>query len=148
VLDQRVADVDGELAALHRVNSLSQLLTGIPGVTPLEAITMALTDPGNFVSARHFAAWLSLTPKEHSTGGQQRLGNISKAGDEKMRLLLFVGTNSVVRFAKPGSKSASAWLLQLLERKLAAVALANKMARIIWAMTAHGETDQRQPDAA
>jgi len=152
VLDQRVADVDGELAALHKVNSVSQLLADIPGVGPLGAITMALTvEPGNFASARHFAAWLGLTPKEHSTGGKQRLGKISKAGNERLRQLLFVGAMSVVRFAKPGSKSASAWLLQLLERKprkLAAVALANKMARIIWAMMARGEAYQRQPIAA
>jgi transposase len=130
---------------------------------------MALTvEPGNFASARHFAAWLGLTPKEHSTGGKQRLGKISKAGNERLRQLLFVGAMSVIRFAKPGSKSASAWLLQLLERKprkLAAVALANKMARIIWAeqakvpsakpmelpaegMMARGEAYRRQPIAA
>jgi transposase len=152
VLDQRVADVDSQLAALHKVNSVSQLLAEIPGVGPLGAITMALTvEPGNFISARHFAAWLGLTPKEHSTGGKQRLGRISKAGNERLRQLLFVGAMSVVRFAKPGSKSASAWLLQLLERKprkLAAVALANKMARIIWAMMARGETYRRQLVAA
>ena len=113
---------------------------------------MALTvEPGNFTSARHFAAWLGLTPKEHSTGGKQRMGKISKAGNERLRQLLFVGAMSVIRFAKPGGKSASAWLLQLLERKprkLAAVALANKMARIIWAMMARGEAYRRQPVAA
>ena len=134
-LDQRVIAMDGELAALHKVNPISQLLAEVPGVGPLGAITMALTvEPGHFVSARHFTAWLGLTPKEHSTGGRQRLGKISKAGNERLRQLLFVGAMSVVRFAKPGSKSASAWLLQLLERKprkVAAVALANKMARII-----------------
>jgi transposase len=151
-LDQRVAAVDSELAALHKANPVSQLLAEIPGVGPLGAITMALTvEPGNFASARHFAAWLGLTPKEHSTGGKQRLGKISKAGNERLRQLLFVGAMSVIRFAKPGSKSASAWLLQLLERKprkLAAVALANKMARIIWAMMARGEAYRRQPIAA
>jgi len=151
-LDQRVAAVDSELAALHKANPVSQLLAEIPGVGPLGAITMALTvEPGNFASARHFAAWLGLTPKEHSTGGKQRMGKISKAGNERLRQLLFVGAMSVIRFAKPGGKSASAWLLQLLERKprkLAAVALANKMARIIWAMMARGEAYRRQPVAA
>ena len=169
-LDQRVAGVDGELAGLHKANPVSQLLAAIPGVGPLGAITLALTvEPGNFVSGRHFAAWLGLTPKEHSTGGKQRMGRISKAGNERLRQLLFVGAMSVIRFAKPGSKSASAWLLQLLERKprkLAAVALANKMARIIWAelaeaptirrivgepaegMMARGEAYRRQPIAA
>jgi len=91
-----------------------------------------------------------LTPKEKSTGGKQRMGGISKAGNERLRQLLVVGAMSVIRFAKPGSKSASPWLLKLLERKprkLAAVALANKMARIIWAMMAHGEAYRRQPMA-
>jgi len=151
-LDQRVAAVDSELAALHKANPVSQLLAEIPGVGPLGAITMVLTvEPGNFASARHFAAWLGLTPKEHSTGGKQRMGKISKAGNERLRQLLFVGAMSVIRFAKPGSKSASAWLLQLLERKprkLAAVALANKMARIIWAMMSRGKAYRRQPVAA
>ncbi len=82
-LDQQMADLDGELAALHKANSVSQLLAAIPGVGPLGAITMTLTvDPGKFASGRHFAAWLGLTPKEHSTGGKQRLGKISKAGNE------------------------------------------------------------------
>lgn len=151
-LDQRVAAVEVELAALHKANSLSQLLAEIPGVGPLGAITMALTvEPANFASARHFAAWLGLTPKEHSTGGKQRLGKISKAGNERLRQLLVVGAMAVIRFAKPGSKSASAWLLKLLERKprkLCAVALANKMARIIWAMMARGEAYRPQPVAA
>jgi transposase len=152
MLDQRVAAADSEMAELHKANPVSQLLAEIPGVGPLGAITMALTvEPGNFASARHFAAWLGLTPKEHSTGGKQRMGKISKAGNERLRQLLFVGAMSVIRFAKPGGKSASAWLLQLLERKprkLAAVALANKMARIIWVMMARGEAYRRQPFTA
>jgi len=152
VLGQRVAALDGELAALHKTNTVSQLLAKIPGVGPIGAITMALTvDAGNFESGRHFAAWLGLTPKEHSTGGKQRMGKISKAGNERLRQLLVVGATSVVRFAKPGSKSASAWLLQLLQRKprkVAAVALANKNARIIWAMMSRGEAYRRQPIAA
>ena len=148
-LNDRILALDADLAELHKANSLSQFLAAIPGVGVLGAITMTLTvDPANFASARHFAAWLGLTPKEKSTGGKQRLGSISKAGNERLRQLLVVGAMSVIRFAKPGSKSASAWLLKLLERKprkLAAVALANKMARIIWAMMAHGEAYRRQP---
>src|SRR4051794_41379005 len=96
-----------------------------------------IVDPNNFESGRHFAAWLGLTPKEHSTGGKPRLGKISKAGNERLRSLLVVGATAVIRHAKPGKSSA--WLLQLLgrkPRKLAAVALANKMARIVWAMMA------------
>jgi len=124
----------------------------IPGVGPITAITMALTvTPANFETGRHFAAWLGLTPREHSTGGKHRMGKISKAGNERLRQLLVVGAMAVIRYAKPGSKSATAWLLQLLERrprKVAAIALANKMARIIWAMMARGEAYRRQPVAA
>ena len=151
-LDQRVAALDGELATLHKADPVSQLLAQIPGVGPLGAITLALTvEPGNFTSGRHLAAWPGLTPKEHSTGGKQRLGKISKAGNERLRQLPVVGAMSVIRFAKPGSQSASAWLLQLLERKprkLAAVALANKTARIIRAMMSRGQACRRQPLAA
>ena len=151
-LDQQVAALDDQLTTLHKANPVSRLLATIPGVGPLGAITMALTvEPGNFASGRHFAAWLGLTPKEHSTGGKQRLGKISKAGNERLRQLLFVGAMSVIRFARPDSKSASVWLLQLLERKprkLAAVALVNKMARIIWAMMSRGEAYRRQPVTA
>jgi transposase len=153
-MGQHIADFDVKLEALdrqlmerHKANPVSRLLAEIPGVGPITAITMALTvDPGSFESGRHFAAWLGLTPREHSTGGKQRLGRISKAGNARLRQLLVVGAMAVIRFAKPGSKSASTWLLQLLERKprkLAAVALANKMARIIWAM--RGEVYRRQP---
>ena len=151
-LSQRITALDEELTLLHKADPISQMLAEIPGVGPLGAVTLATTiEPGHFKSARHFAAWLGLTPKEYSTGGKQRLGKISKAGNERLRQLLIVGAMSVVRFAKPGSKSASAWLLNLLERKprkLAAVALANKMARTIWAMMARGEAYRRQPLAA
>ena len=139
----------------HKANPVSQLLAEVPGIGPISALSLALTiDPGRFQSGRHFAAWLGLTPKEHSTGGRQRLGGISRAGNERLRQLLVVGAMAVIRFAKPGSKSASAWLLALLERKprkVAAVALANTgfpsrkrdgvpmMARIVWAMMATGE---------
>jgi transposase len=151
-LENRIAVLDHELAALHKAHPVSRLLAEIPGVGPMIATTMALTvDPRDFSSGRHFAAYLGLTPREHSTGGKQRLGRISKAGNERLRTLLVVGAMSVIRVAKPGGKSASPWLLQLLERKprkLAAVALANKMARIIWAMMARGEAYRRQPATA
>ena len=151
-LDAKVEAADRQLLERHKANPVSRSLADIPGVGPITAITMALTvNPANFESGRHFAAWLGLTPKEHSTGGKRRLGRISKAGNERLRQLLVVGAMAVVRYAKPGRKSASAWLLQLLERKprkVAAVALANKMARIIWAMMAHGEAYRRQPKTA
>jgi transposase len=158
-MSQHVADLDAKIEVLekqlheqHKANAVSKRLAAIPGVGPITAITMALTvNPANFETGRHFAAWIGLTPREHSTGGKHRLGRISKAGNERLRQLLVLGAMAVIRFAKPSRKSATAWLLQLLERrprKVAAIALANKMARIIWAMMARGEAYRRQPVAA
>ncbi|MFT2095762.1 IS110 family transposase [Acidiphilium multivorum] len=151
-LDLKIRTIDRQLLEQHKANPVSQRLAAIPGVGPISAITLAISiNPANFESGRHFAAWLGLTPREHSTGGKHRIGGISKAGNERLRQLLVVGAMSVVRYAKPGSKSASTWLLQLLERrprKVAAVALANKIARIIWAMMARGEAYRRQPASA
>jgi transposase len=142
-LDGQIAELERRMKQQHKVNPVSQLLAEVPGIGPVSALSLALTiDPGRFKSGRHFAAWLGLVPKEHSIGGRQRLGGISRAGNERLRQLLVLGATTVIRFAKPGSKSASAWLLAWLERKprkLAAVALANKMARIVWAMMATGE---------
>ncbi len=109
---------------------------------------MKLPEPSVFRSGRHFAAWMGLTPKDHSTAGRQRLGGITRAGDETLRRLLVSGAMAVVRRAKPGRSSP--WLLGLLARKSkteAAVALANKTARIAWAMMRRGET-YRRPVAA
>ncbi len=151
-LDAKISVLDQKLNELHKTNPVSQRLAAIPGVGPITAITMALTiNAADFETGRHFAAWLGLTPREHSTGGKHRLGRINKAGNERLRQLLVVGSMSVIRFAKPGSKSASEWLLKLLERrprKVAAVALANKIARVIWAMMVRGEVYRRQPVAA
>jgi transposase len=89
---------------------MSRRLAAIPGVGPITAITMALSvNPAHFESGRHFAAWLGLTPREHSTGGKHRLGRISKAGNERLRQLLVVGATAVIRVAKPGRRSATAW---------------------------------------
>ena len=142
-LDERIAELERRMKQQHKASPVSQLLAEVPGIGPIGALSLALTiDPGRFQSGRHFAAWLGLTPKERSTGGRQRLGGISRAGNERLRQLLVLGATAVIRYAKPGSKTASAWLLALLERKprkLAAMALANKMARIVWAMMATGE---------
>ena len=144
--------LDRKLLTLHKTTPMSRLLGEIPGVGPIGALSLVLTvDPGQFKSGRHFAAWLGRVPKERSTGGKQRLGSISREGNERLRQLLVLGATAVVRYAKPGSKSASKWLLELLERrprKVAAVALANKMARIAWAMMTSGEGYRRQPIAA
>jgi transposase len=148
-LDETLKGIDADLKRQHKANSTSRLLEQIPGIGPLIALTLATqVAPGQFKSGRHFAAWLGLTPQEHSTGGKQRLGGISRKGNERLRQLLVVGAMAVIRFAKPGSKSASAWLLDLLNRrprKVAAVALANKMARIAWAMMTTGECYRAAP---
>ena len=150
-LDAQLATLDRRLAARHKANPVSQRLAAVPGVGPVTALTMAMTvDARQFESARHFAAWLGLTPRERSTGGRQRLGGISRAGHERLRQLLVVGAMAVIRHAKPTRQAASPWLLGLLERrprKLVAVALANKMARTLWAMMANGTAYRRSPQA-
>jgi len=141
-LDAKLKTLEGELIALHRENPVSQCLASQPGIGPIGAVTFALKvpDPAGFRSARHFAAWLGLTPKEKASGGRRRPGRISRQGDAGLRRLLVLGATAVIRFAKPGR--ASPWLLNLLARrpkKLVAVALANKMARTLWAMMVSGE---------
>ncbi len=150
---ERLAEADRELMARHKakddVGSASRQLAEIPGIGPIGALTFALqVDAKQFESGRHFAAWLGLVPRDLSTGGKQRLGKISRAGNERMRCLLVLGATALIQHAKPGRSSE--WLLKLLERKprkLAAVALANKMARIIWAMMTSGE-EYRTPKLA
>ena len=150
-LDARLAVADAKLLAQHKASPLSQRLAQVPGIGPVSALSLALrVDASQFQSGRHLAAWLGLTPRDHSTGGKQRLGGISRAGNERLRQLLVLGATTVIQHAKPGRAASSAWLLGLLARKprkLAAVALANKMARIVWAMMASG-SDYRQPKAA
>jgi transposase len=142
-LDRQIAELETQMRAAHKANPLSRLLEQIPGVGPISALSLALTiDPAQFRSGRHLAAALGLTPREHSTGGKQRMGGISRAGDERLRRLLVVGATAVIRQAAAGRGKASAWLLNLLQRrprKVVAVALANKMARVAWAMMTSGE---------
>jgi transposase len=142
----RLASVEAKLLAQHKANPRSQLLATIPGIGPLGGVSFALKvpDPKAFRSGRHFAAWIGLTPRDHSTAGKPRQGRISRQGDEALRRLLVLGATAVIRQAKPGRTSP--WLMQLLARKpkkLAAAALANKMARIIWAMLVSGEIYRR-----
>ena len=147
-IEARLTRVDKHLVARHKACADSRRLAAIPGVGPLIALNFVLrVDASQFESGRHMAAWLGLVPRENSSGGKQRLGGISRAGDERPRQLLGLGATAVIRHAKPGRPGVSAWLLKLLERKprkLVAVALANKMARVIWAMLTSGE-DYRRP---
>jgi len=139
----RLAEIDARVKKQFLADPLARRLAAIPGIGPITALNLALrVDPGQFKSGRHFAAWLGLVPRERSTGGKQRLGGISRAGNERLRQLLVVGATSVVRYATPNRAGASPWLIELLKRrprKLAAVAWANKMARIVWAMMTSGE---------
>jgi transposase len=151
-LDTRIKEIDVKLNAAHKANEVSQRLATIPGVGPVTALTLANEiDPGAFESGRHLAAWAGLTPKEHSTGGKQRMGGISRAGNERLRVLLVAGATSVINAAmRPGSKQMTNWLRDLLARKprkVVAVALANKMARVVWALMTRGEV-YRRPVAA
>jgi transposase len=149
-LDAKLKAIEARLMAWHRQDQASQCLTTIPGVGPIGGVsfTLKVPDPKAFRSGRHFAAWIGITPRENSTGGKHRPGRISRQGDETLRRLLVLGATAVIKQAKPGRTAP--WLLGLLARKpkkLAAVALANKMARIIWAMMVSGEV-YRKPQQA
>ena len=148
----RIKEIDVKLNAAHKASAVSTRLATIPGVGPVIALTLATEiDPSAFESGRHLAAWVGLTPKEHSTGGKQRMGKITRAGNERLRALLVSGATSVINAAmKPGSRQMTEWLRALLlrkPRKLAAVALANKIARTAWAMMTSGEVYRRPSNA-
>jgi transposase len=147
--------IEVRLKAWHRANDDSRRLAKIPGVGPIgaTALVMKVPDPRAFPSGRHFAAWLGLTPKDHSTAGKTRLGKITRAGDERLRSVLVAGATAVIQQAKHGRGHPSPWLIALLKRKplkLAAVALANKIARIAWKLMATGESydGARMPKAS
>jgi transposase len=142
-LQARIGQTDAELAAWHRSNPVSRRLAQIPGVGPIGAsmLVMKTPDPHLFSSGRQFAAWMGLTPKDHSTAGKVRLGVITRAGDEALRSVLVVGATAVIRQARLG-RVKWPWLMRLIGRKepkLAAVALANKIARTAWRMMASGQ---------
>jgi transposase len=151
-VDRQIAEVEATLLALHKASPVSRALAEVPGIGPITAISLVLGAPASqFSSGRHMAAWIGLTPRDHSSGGKQRLGGISRAGNSRLRQLLVLGATAVIAQASKPGRSVSPWLKQLLARKprkLAAVALANKMARIAWAMMTRGEAFRRQPKAA
>jgi len=144
-LQVELKNIETRLMAWHRANADSRRLAQIPGIGPIGATTLVMKtpDPRAFPSGRHFAAWLGLTPKDHSTGGKTRLGKITRAGDEMLRSLLVAGATAVIQQVRRGRGRASPWLVALLSRKppkLAAVALANKIARIAWKLMVTGES--------
>jgi transposase len=152
-LGQRLERIEARLCAWQRQDEMSQRLLEVPGIGPIGAalLVMKVPNPDAFRSGRDFAAWLGLTPKDHSTAGKQRLGVITRAGDEVLRRTLVVGATAVIQQITRGRRRASPWLMGLLARKppkLAAVALANKTARIVWKLMASGERYDRDRAAA
>ena len=144
MLKARILEFDRLIRAWHRSNEASQRLDQIPGVGPAlaTALVASIPDPNVFRSGRDFSAWIGLVPKQNSSGGKDRLGNISKRGDRYLRSLFTAGALAVIRYAKIHGTQHRPWLTALLARrptKVAAIALANKLARMAWAMMARNE---------
>jgi transposase len=150
-LKEQILKFDRMILTWHRSNQTSKRLHYIPGVGPMlaTALVASVADPRTFRSGRNFSAWIGLVPKQHSSGGKERLGSISKQGDRYLRSLFVAGALAVIRYAKIHGTGHRPWLAALLGRrptKVAAIALANKIARMAWAMMAKGER-YKQPAA-
>jgi transposase len=144
MLKAQILEFDRMINAWHRSNETSKRLDEIPGVGPAlaTALVASVADPRAFRSGRDFSAWIGLVPKQHSSGGKDKLGGISKQGDRYLRSLFTAGALAVIRYAKIHGAKHRPWLTALLARrptKVAAVALANKIARMAWAIMARGE---------
>ena len=144
ILKAQILEFDRQIMAWHRSNETSKRLDEIPGVGPAlaTALVASVADPKAFRSGRNFSAWIGLVPKQHSSGGKDRLGSISKQGDRYLRSLFTAGALAVIRYAKIHGTRRRPWLAALLARrptKVAAIALANKIARMAWAMMVKGE---------
>jgi len=144
MLKAQILEFDRRIGTWHRSNQTSQQLDQIPGIGPAlaTALVASVPDPKAFRSGRNFSAWIGLVPKQHSSGGKDRLGSISKQGDRYLRGLFTAGALAVIRYAKLHGTEHRPWLTALLARrptKVAAIALANKLARMAWAVMAKGE---------
>jgi transposase len=140
----QILEFDRMIRVWHRSSEASRRLDEIPGVGPVLATALvgSVADPKAFRSGRDFSAWIGLVPKQHSSGGKDKLGSISKQGDRYLRSLFTAGALAVIRYAKIHGTKHRPWLTALLARrptKVAAIALANKIARMAWAMMARGE---------
>jgi transposase len=144
MLKAQILEFDRMINAWHRSNETSKRLDEVPGVGPAlaTALVASVADPKAFRSGRNFSAWIGLVPKQHSSGGREKLGGISKQGDRYLRSLFTAGALAVIRYAKIHGTKHRPWLTALLARrptKVAAIALANKIARMAWAIMARGE---------
>ena len=142
-LQAKINEIEAKLMAWNKADECSQRLAKIPGVGPVGAALLKMKTPAPelFKSGRQFAAWIGLTPKDHSTAGKVRPGVITRAGDETLRSVLVAGATAVIQHVRRGGRGAP-WLIELLKRKppkLAAVALANKIARIAWKLMVTGD---------
>ncbi len=152
LMRRQILDADRRILAWHRQNSMSKRLEAIPGIGPLgaSALVASIPDPHVFRSGRDMSAWIGLVPKQNSTGGKERLGAISKAGNKYLRKLLVIGAMAVIKRAKILGHTRYPWLAKLMERrsvKVAAIALANKNARTVWAMMARNQSYRTPPPA-
>jgi transposase len=144
-LDDKVAVLDREVARRAREDTDARRLMTIPGIGPITATAIVALAPSaqTFKGGRDFAAWLGLTPLQRSSGGKQKLGETSRMGERTLRRLLIIGASATVRWAMRRGAAADPWLSRMLKRKppmLVIVALANKTARIVWALMARGGT--------
>ena len=151
-LEEKIAELDAEIARRAREDETARRLMTIPGIGPLIATALATLapPPEMFRRGRDFAAWVGLTPRQHSTGGKQRLGATTRMGERSLRRLLIIGANSIVGWGARKGAAAGTWLAGMLASKppmLVRVALANKMARVVWALMAKGGV-YRAPAAA
>ena len=143
-IKEQILELDRLIRAWHRSNEMSMRFDQAPGVGPVlaTAVVATVADPKVFRSGRNSSAWIGLVPKQHSSGGKNRLGSISKQGDRYLRGLFVAGALAVIRYAKIHGTKHRPWLTALLARrptKVAAIALANKIARMVWAMMVKGE---------